>query len=667
MVGSDPTTSRAAYQPALDGVRGFAVALVLLFHGGFSWMTGGYVGVSVFFTLSGFLITGLLLTEHDRDGSISLRSFYVRRLRRLMPASLLCLAAVSVAASLGEFGGLPNVRRDILAALFQVANWNALANGTGYADLIARTAGQLGPVDHFWSLSVEEQFYWVWPLVGLFGLARLRRRGGSARVALAVTAALAVAVAPVIAAVWGANAAYWATPARLGEILVGAALAAFVKGRTVGSRAVPWMGLGGLSVIVAASVMWPRSGGPAYGGWLGVFSLASAALILGLQVPGPLQRSFSVAPLTHLGRISYGVYLYHWPLFAALTPQRLGLSPWWLFAVRIAATLVVAELSYHLLEQPVRHGMAPPWRVAWGVVGSIAALSVLVLAIVPGPEPAFGGSTDVPRSFAPPSAITMIASSPAVTSTTTASSWVPATTSSSSEPTTSSTAVPLGPATVLLVGDSTAVALSEGLFRWANAHPGQLQVASLAEPGCGLIREGSMLGDDDEQFKKACREVFSEDLPALLRTAVPDVVMVMVTLPDVVARQWSENEGPLRPGDPRFAERVRRDYDAFSSAMRDVGVARMLWVVPPPPSARWMRSFVDPITHTEWATFVAIIEGVAASDPTRSTVVQLDDWMRVNEPADGSMRPDGLHLTPTAADLVMRDFFGAELLSAVGR
>ncbi len=177
MSGRDPIAQGRGHQPALDGVRGVAVALVLLFHGGFSWMSGGYVGVSVFFTLSGFLITGLLMAEHDRDGSISVRSFYVRRLRRLMPASLLCLAAVSVAAAFGEFGGLPNVRRDILAALFQVANWNALANGTSYADLIARTAGQVGPVDHFWSLSVEEQFYWIWPIVAVLGLSWLRRRG----------------------------------------------------------------------------------------------------------------------------------------------------------------------------------------------------------------------------------------------------------------------------------------------------------------------------------------------------------------------------------------------------------------------------------------------------------------------------------------------------------
>ena len=160
--------------------------------------------------------------------------------------------------------------------------------------------------------------------------------------------------------VWGPDAAYWATPARLGEILVGAALAAVMTGRRWAWRGLPWLGAAGLAVIVLAlPSRGPPISGPAYTGWLGVFALASAALIAGLQAASPLRSVCSVAPLVYLGRISYGVYLYHWPLFAVLTARRVGVDGWGLFAVRVAVTLAVAMASFHLLEQPIRYGRAP--------------------------------------------------------------------------------------------------------------------------------------------------------------------------------------------------------------------------------------------------------------------------------------------------------------------
>ena len=162
------------YRPGLDGLRGLSVAAVLAFHGGFSWAVGGYLGVSVFFTLSGFLITSLLLAEHDRKGHVALRHFWGRRFRRLLPASLLALVGIGVfgltvatAEQAERLGG------DIAAAVAYVANWRFIFGGTSYGDLFAEPT----PVLHFWSLAIEEQFYLVYPLfmVGLLGLAKGRR------------------------------------------------------------------------------------------------------------------------------------------------------------------------------------------------------------------------------------------------------------------------------------------------------------------------------------------------------------------------------------------------------------------------------------------------------------------------------------------------------------
>jgi len=158
------------YQPALDGVRSVAVLAVVVFHGGAGWLTGGYLGVSVFFTLSGFLITRLLLDEHARDGRIDLGRFYSRRIRRLIPASCLCLA---LGTAVGWFESTQATRREVAGAALQVSNWVQLTSERSYGDLFQ--AG-VSPVTHFWSLAIEEQFYLVWPIVFIGAIALARRR-----------------------------------------------------------------------------------------------------------------------------------------------------------------------------------------------------------------------------------------------------------------------------------------------------------------------------------------------------------------------------------------------------------------------------------------------------------------------------------------------------------
>ena len=264
-----------AYQPALDGTRALAVTAVLLFHGGVSWMSGGYLGVSVFFTLSGYLITSLLLTEHASTGSIAAAAFYTRRARRLLPASLVCIVGVCLMAWAGWFEGVANLRRDVFGAVFQVFNWVKLGSGESYADLTAAQAGLKQPLDHYWSLAIEEQFYWVWPMVFIGLVAVARRRGVKVFTVVAWLTGLSAVAAPVIAQVWGPNAAYWATPARICEILAGALVACWLHGRSVPRGVAPLAPIS-LGVLTVACVLFPDGHGPAYQGALPLVAAASA-------------------------------------------------------------------------------------------------------------------------------------------------------------------------------------------------------------------------------------------------------------------------------------------------------------------------------------------------------------------------------------------------------
>src|SRR5262245_16186246 len=223
-----PTRPRPEHVPALDGLRGLAVAGVLGFHAGFTWMRGGYLGVSAFFTLSGFLICTLLLTEHDRTGGVDLRNFWSRRARRLLPAAIV---AIGVAVVFGMLAASPSqitaLRADGLSALAYIANWHFVAAHQSYADLFAAPS----PLQHFWSLAVEEQFYLLFPLVvaGCFAVSLLPRR------LLALALSLLIG-GSVLALVLVANPshverAYYGTDTRAAELLIGALLALLLHGR----------------------------------------------------------------------------------------------------------------------------------------------------------------------------------------------------------------------------------------------------------------------------------------------------------------------------------------------------------------------------------------------------------------------------------------------------
>ncbi|MCX6510349.1 MAG: acyltransferase family protein [Actinobacteria bacterium] len=340
--------------PGLDGVRGLAVIGVLLFHGGFVWAKGGFLGVSTFFTLSGFLITNLLVREFEGSSSLNLVRFWGRRLRRLMPAALAAIALIGLVWwRIGTPEQLASLRIDMLASLGYVANWRLWTSGISYGSLFSQPT----PFQHFWSLAIEEQFYLVFPLVVLACM-----RIGGRRLLTVVCAVGAVAS---ITLMWlqrsDFDRIYYGTDTRVAELLFGVLLALWWSRRDRNtnkrSSSQPVWDAVGVAALIGILAAWytinEMSPKLALGG-LPIYAALSTLLIYTATRPGLVSRLFSNSALRWAGLLSYGLYLYHWPIFLVLSQDRTGLSTAPLFVLRMAVTLGLSLLSYFFLEMPIR-------------------------------------------------------------------------------------------------------------------------------------------------------------------------------------------------------------------------------------------------------------------------------------------------------------------------
>jgi peptidoglycan/LPS O-acetylase OafA/YrhL len=360
--GAAAAAPRSSFRPDVQGLRAFAVVVVVLDHL-FGWPTGGFVGVDVFFVISGFLITGLLLREYEKTGRISFVGFYRRRVKRILPVAILVLVStVAVAYVLFGRARFQSTVVDAVWALLFAANWRFAATGTDYF----QSSGPVSPLQHYWSLAVEEQFYFVWPwLMLLLFVLFLRRGTRSGRRARLVTgiAITGLGAASFAWAMWqtadNATVAYFSTFTRGWELGVGAALAvaapALARLPEWCRPVLAWIGLAGMT----ASLFLITSESAFPGPWAAL-PVLSTALVIAAGCGAVTHRTLAVLtnPVSrYIGDISYSMYLWHWPLIVfggILLAEGSPLDQ----ALLIAAIVLASVYSYHLVEDPIR-------RSAW--------------------------------------------------------------------------------------------------------------------------------------------------------------------------------------------------------------------------------------------------------------------------------------------------------------
>jgi peptidoglycan/LPS O-acetylase OafA/YrhL len=354
---ANPAAAGAAdtFSPELEGLRGLAILVVVIFHAHLFGVGGGFVGVDVFFVLSGFLITGLLVREAERDGRISLERFYARRAKRILPAALTVLAVtVVLAVPLMPSIDLPRVAGDAAAAALSVGNIVFAFNATDYF-----SADQLpSPVLHYWSLGVEEQFYLLWP--GALVLCLRFLRGGPRRSALLVLLGVFVTslIASIVVTDQDQPLAFFLLPTRAWQLALGGLLAVSASSLVrlpAGIRRVSgWAGLA--AVVVAAFVVDPAS---AYPGAIALLPcLGAAAIILASLAPGEAPSPLRWRPIRFLGLISFSLYLVHWPvfIFAAANNDAGGDLPTLEAIGLVGLSVVLGWLSYRFIEAPFHRG-----------------------------------------------------------------------------------------------------------------------------------------------------------------------------------------------------------------------------------------------------------------------------------------------------------------------
>lgn len=669
--GAGETVGANRY-PGLDGLRGIAIAAVVLFHGGVA-LPGGALGVDLFLVLSGHLITTLLIRELDGSGRVDLGGFWGRRLRRLLPALLVVVTVVAVRGALGGDGDPAALRGDALATLGYVANWRfALADGGYFAAF-----GAPSPLRHAWSLAVEEQWYLLWP-PALWGLWRLLGR----RPALLTTTLLVLAVGSAgLMARWAddLDRVHYGTDTRAQGLLVGAALAVWLRHRPVRSwrpasrrraalAAVPAAAVVGAAFVVAKGTEpWLYRGGHL------AFAAAGAVVVVGALLPGPLRAALSLRPLRWLGAISYGLYLWHWPLFVWLTPSSTGVEGWPLFGLRTAASLAAAVASARWVEQPFRRTAKHARRLPHAglvalsatVAVAVAAAGALTVAADDRPATALAARPELPEGFDLDAAL----AASAVASTTTTTRAPTSAAAASAAPTTAppppglpppTPSAPDGVLTVAVVGDSTGWTLA-----WRNPSIDGVRITNGSLLGCGIdpapiVLDGAPFTVEGDPVPcGAPAEALWHD--GISRAAAPDVVLLTVGAWEVFDR-WPEGGDRLDVGTPAWRAWLDGSLERSAALLASWAPGARIAITDVPCFDERQDWLGGPTSARNDPARVAAVNAVlsrfVARNPARVTTVPMASWLCPDgvtpvEEIDGvTLRPDGVHVADDGAVLL---------------
>jgi len=567
------------YEPSLDGIRAFSVIAVMLYHANIAWLPGGFLGVEVFFVVSGFLITSLLIEERESTRRIDLKQFWIRRARRLLPALVVMLAATAVCVAFYATDSAPDFRRDVLPSLGYFSNWwQIFAVDTPYF-----AASSLPVLRHLWSLAVEEQWYLIWPLLFafVFGAKWMRPKISGA---LLVVCSAAIMTMTALRFVQDdetrTNFLYLSTLTRSSGLLLGAAVAMLWRPWRKNSLPSWWkssladaLAVASIAVIGVLMATVHVADAQLYQGGLAVTTIASAVIIAVVMRPNGLfvKKFFSQELFVEIGRRSYGLYLWHWPIFVVAHARDSGNR----LAVALALTVIINEFVYQYVEIPTRQGALGNWLhnrqqlsamhrrlpvlITAAVVASLGITGVKIVGIE-----ARDLSIDTSTAnviFSVPTTVASASSLPAASTT--------------------STTIAKLPRKLVIVGDSQAHSL---VVNKPSGIEKTFVITNGSIDGCGIYDRGVGVGGTNGNFRRNFANCvgFEKKWAKSATTARADVALVVIGAWEVLDLKINGFTFAVNtsPADTMFRTQMKRGIDALRSTGATVALLEVACMRP---------------------------------------------------------------------------------------
>lgn len=640
------------YVAALDGLRALSVIAVIAYHADLEWIPGGFLGVEVFFVISGFLITTLLMEEKSSTGKVSLRGFWLRRFRRLMPALFAMLAVTLFVVTFFSTVSAPEFRRDVIAGVAYVSNWWQIFG----VDTPYFGTGSLPVLRHLWSLAVEEQWYLAWPLVFVACTGRSTFRRIPLGVAALVTS-VGIMVGTGLAFLPDdesrTNLLYLGTHTRSSGIILGAVLALLrpvttsdSSGRRFLNGTLTCAAAGALGVVGVLMSILHVEDAALYRGGLAATSIASVVVIAVVvrSRDGLIAQLLSVPWLAAIGKRSYGLYLWHWPTFVVADARASNVR----LAVAIAVTVVVNEVTYRFIEVPVRNGVIGKWLVGRRSLSRMrrrlpVATAAVLAAVVVGSSIKLTGieARDVSVDSGNSDVVFV------------APTTIPSTADTAVS--TTSTTVAVLPRRVVIVGDSQAHSL------YVNRPSGIEETFTLTNgslDGCGVYDRGVGVGGKNDRFRRNFANCagFEEKWAKSATSARADVALVVIGAWEVLDLEV----GKLRfkvdsiPADTLFVSQLKKGIDALRATRTAVAVLEVPCMRPVDSKGGPVPALKERGDDARTRHLNAMIREVVESYPSQVSFVEGPTEWCTNPKISTSLsyRWDGVHVYKPGAKLI---------------